>query len=145
MLSCHVGIVKGIAHAFDEQRAARGPGSACPARPRARIFRRMAISLFDKDSGKRLGAVGAATWAHVTGILQKETPSDTDYWIDAGTLELLEKDAQEVSERPAAGPFRTDEPSAAEAPASELAAFVAMLRKALGEREGFEVTWREEG
>lgn len=103
----------------------------------------MAISLFDKDSGARLGSVDPATWAHVTAILQKEFPADTDYWIDAGTLELLDKDLEEVTQHAAAGgPFRTGD--APPAP-SALAAFVALLRTALGEREGFDVSWREEG
>lgn len=103
----------------------------------------MPISLFDKDSGARLGTVDAATWKHVTGILQKEFPADTDYWVDAGTLEMLEKDVGDRADTEAsAGPFRTESPDAAP---SALAAFVTMLRTALGDREGFDVTWREEG
>ena len=104
----------------------------------------MPIALFDKDSGARVGAVDAATWAHVTGVLQKEFPADTDYWIDAGTLELLESVAasREPGLKPA-GPFRTDEAPAAVA--SSVTDFVGMLRAALGDRPGFDVTWREEG
>jgi processive 1,2-diacylglycerol beta-glucosyltransferase len=74
------------------------------------------IRLTDEEKGTVLGSVTEEQFQVVLNDLEEESAEDVNYWVDEATLEMLEEDGAD-------------------------AALVEMLRKALGEREGFEVRW----
>lgn len=74
------------------------------------------ITLRDNDTGTPLGAISEDDLAMLVELLEEESDSDTDYYFEAGTIDMLEEEG-----------------------ASE--ALVAMLRKALGDKEGVELAW----
>ncbi len=74
------------------------------------------ITLFDKETERPIGSVSNEELEFLTGELEEESAKDTDYYVDASTIEMLEEDG---------------------APAS----LVTLLRDALGSREGFEIQW----
>ena len=74
------------------------------------------VTLRDKDSGQFLGKISEEELQFLLDQLEEESRDDTDYYIDADTLEFLEEEG---------GP----------------ASLISLLRTALGEREGFDVQW----
>jgi hypothetical protein len=76
------------------------------------------IEIRDNESGRSLGEITEAQLQQLVDLFEEESEEDRDYWIDADTLDLL-------------------------ADAAADPAFVAKLRVALGDREGFELSWRE--
>ena len=77
--------------------------------------------LFDKDfvsftEGAELGEIGKEQLQFLIDHLEEENPEDQDYWLRAETLELLENRGAD-------------------------AGLMALLRQAMGEREGFEIRW----
>ena len=76
------------------------------------------IEIRDTESGTSLGEITEAQLRQLVDLFEEESGEDRDYWIDPDTLDML-------------------------ADAGADAAFVARLRAALGDREGFELGWRE--
>jgi hypothetical protein len=76
------------------------------------------IEIYDVESGRSLGEIAESQLQQLTDLFEEESAEDHDYWIDANTLDLL-------------------------ADAGAAPALVATLREALGDREGFELGWRE--
>jgi processive 1,2-diacylglycerol beta-glucosyltransferase len=74
------------------------------------------ITLRDKDGGQLIGSVTEEEFQVLVDALEEESDEDTDYYIEAGTIEMLEDEG---------------------APES----LVKLLRDALGTREGVEVAW----
>jgi processive 1,2-diacylglycerol beta-glucosyltransferase len=74
------------------------------------------ITLRDKDNGQLIGSVTEEEFQVLVDALDEESDEDTDYYIEAGTIEMLEDEG---------------------APES----LVKLLRDALGTREGVEVAW----
>ncbi len=77
------------------------------------------ITLLDKETERRIGTVTEEELEFLIDELEEESSEDTDYYVDASTIEMLEEDG---------------------APAS----LVDLLRGALGSREGFEIRWLRE-
>jgi processive 1,2-diacylglycerol beta-glucosyltransferase len=76
----------------------------------------MTITLYDNDSGAELGTLAEEQLQFLIDQLEEETSDDQDYYLNPATVELLEKrDAD-----------------------SEL---LALLRRALGDKEGVEIRW----
>lgn len=77
------------------------------------------ITLYNKDSGARIGELSDQQLQDLIDLLVEESSDDRDYWIDAATLEHLE--AQDAD---------TD--------------LLATLRRLLEEfPDGYEIEWRE--
>ena len=77
------------------------------------------IRLFDKDSGKPLGSVTDDQFKFLVDLLEEESSTDTDYFIDEGTLDWMEEEGADK-------------------------VLTALLRKALGAREEMEVRWERD-
>ena len=74
------------------------------------------ITLRDKDNGQLLGSVSDEEFQVLVDALEEESDEDTDYYIEAATIDVLEDDG---------------------APES----LVKLLRDALGTRDGVEIAW----
>lgn len=74
------------------------------------------ITLHDKDSGVEVGTVTEADFTMLANVLEEESQRDTDYYFQAGTIDLLEKEGASVE-------------------------LVGLLRSALGTKEGVELVW----
>jgi inactivated superfamily I helicase len=77
------------------------------------------ITLRDKDTGARLGSISEEELKTLVDALEEESSADTDYWIDAPTVDMLEQDGAS-------------------------AALVTLLRSALQGKDGLEVRWSRE-
>jgi hypothetical protein len=77
------------------------------------------ITLRDKESGRLLGSISDEESEFLSGDLEEETEDDTDYYLEAATIDMLEDDG---------------------APAG----LITLLRAALGEHEGMEIQWSRE-
>jgi len=77
------------------------------------------ITLLLKESGTALGTIDEADLQLLQDQLEEETESDTDYYIDSLTIDMLESSGAS-------------------------AGMVALLRQAVGESEGVDIVWREE-
>lgn len=75
------------------------------------------ITLHDKDGGAKLGEISEDELAFLQDALEEESTTDTDYYIDSATVDMLEDE---------------------NAPA----ALVAVLRTALQGRDGIDIQWR---
>jgi hypothetical protein len=76
------------------------------------------IRLTDAADGKLVGDVTEEQFKVLAGDLEEESVEDEDYWIDEATLEMLEEDGADPK-------------------------LVTMLKKALGNREGFDCRWQK--
>ena len=76
------------------------------------------ITLALKDTGAPLGTIDDADLQVLRDQLEEETDTDTDYFINAPTIDLLEQNGAS-------------------------AALVAMLQAAVGDSEGVEIAWSE--
>jgi len=74
------------------------------------------ITLRDKETGKPIGTITEAQLQFLADQLEEEWAEDTDYWLDQSTIDLL-----------------------AERGADE--GLVALLQRAMGDREEMEITW----
>jgi processive 1,2-diacylglycerol beta-glucosyltransferase len=72
--------------------------------------------LYDKISGNLVGEITAEQLEFLNECLVEETDADRDYYMDGPVIEFLEEEGGD-------------------------AALVAMLRKALGDREEMDVRW----
>ena len=76
----------------------------------------MTISAYDKDTGKFLATLTDQDLQCLVGVLEEETASDQDYYIDLDVIDLLEEAGASPS-------------------------LVSLLKSTLGDREGFEIRW----
>jgi hypothetical protein len=76
----------------------------------------MAITLTDSETGAAIGTITEEQLAQLVDHLEEETPEDQDYWIDGATLDALEEEGVDP-------------------------AVIALLRKAVGDRDGLDVRW----
>jgi processive 1,2-diacylglycerol beta-glucosyltransferase len=74
------------------------------------------IELRDVGTGRVIGPITEEQLQFLVDQLQEESSSDTDFYIDAGTLEMFEERGAD-------------------------AALLSILRAALGAREGSDVEW----
>jgi hypothetical protein len=74
------------------------------------------IQLHEKETGVFLGSITDAQWQFLIDQLEEESTDDMDSYIDHATLDLFEEVGAE-------------------------AALLALLRQALGRRDGLEMVW----
>lgn len=74
------------------------------------------ITLKDKDSGAVLGTITEEQLEFLRDQLEEESPEDTDYYINAATIEMLEEQGADH-------------------------ALLDLLKRALGGREDMEIQW----
>ena len=77
------------------------------------------IRLTDRESGEPIGTISEAQLDALMGYLEEEGRHDQDYYIDGATLDWFEEEGVEP-------------------------ALTALLREALGTREGMEIRWTQE-
>ena len=75
------------------------------------------IRLTDAETGKLVGDVTEEQFKVLAGDLEEESVEDEDYWVDEATIDMLEEDGADPK-------------------------MLAMLKAALGTREGFECRWQ---
>jgi hypothetical protein len=74
------------------------------------------IQLYEKETGVFVGTITEAQLQFLIDQLEEESADDTDYYIDHATLDLFEEVGAEAD-------------------------LLALLRQALGTREGIEIVW----
>lgn len=75
------------------------------------------ISLREKATGTLIGHITESDLGILAKVLEEESSTDQDYYLDAATLDLIQQ--EDVYSAPA----------------------VAMLRAALGDKEGIDIVW----
>lgn len=75
------------------------------------------IDLYDNDNGKLIGSITETELQLLVDTLEEESETDQDYYINAGTIDLL-------------GDGRATDH------------LLHLLRGALGNREGIEIRWQ---
>jgi hypothetical protein len=75
------------------------------------------VDLYDTSSNRLVGSISDAELQFLADALEEESSGDDDYWVEAGTLEMLE-------ERGAT------------------AHLLDVLRRAVGSSEGVELRWQ---
>ena len=78
------------------------------------------ITLYDNETGAACGAITEAQLEFLIGQLEEESTEDTDYYIDRLTLDMFQANGAD-------------------------AGLLAVLRQALGDREGMEIRWSRSG
>jgi hypothetical protein len=76
------------------------------------------MQLHEKETGVFLGTITDAQLQFLIDQLEEESSNDTDYYIDQATLDLFEEVGAEAD-------------------------LLALLRQALGTREGIEIVWSQ--
>ena len=74
------------------------------------------VNIYDKATGAAYGTITEAQLQFLISQLEEETSEDTDYYIDPATVDMLKANGAD-------------------------AGLVALLRKALGDREDMEIRW----
>jgi hypothetical protein len=77
------------------------------------------IRLMSKDTGKPIGSVSEGDLQVLVDQLEEEDSEDTDYYISADTIDLLEENGASAE-------------------------LLRILRQALGDAEGVEVSWKRD-
>jgi hypothetical protein len=77
----------------------------------------VAVLLVDAETDRPLGTISDAQFQTLVDELEEESPEDSDYYIDRATVDMLDEDGVDP-------------------------ALVALLREALADRDGIEITWR---
>ena len=77
------------------------------------------ITLVNKDTEKPIGSVSEGDLQVLVDQLEEEDSKDTDYYIDADTIDLLEENGASAD-------------------------LLRILRQALGDAEGMEVSWKRD-
>lgn len=77
------------------------------------------VKLFDEENGAFLGTISEEQMQYLVDQLEEESTEDSDYAITPMTLSLFEGEGADPD-------------------------LVAMLRKALGDREEMNITWQNE-
>jgi hypothetical protein len=75
------------------------------------------VELRDKETGRILGSISDEQLQFLTDQLEEESDRDTDYYINAATLEMFA--ARSIDQQ-----------------------LLTLLRGALGDREGMEIEWK---
>ena len=75
------------------------------------------VELRDKETGRVLGSISDEQLQFLIDQLEEESTADTDYYIDAATLDLFAENSIDPG-------------------------LLTMLRSALGDREGMEIEWK---
>lgn len=78
----------------------------------------MSVRITDKSNGALLGHLSAEEFQLLADQLEEESSSDTDYFINADTVDMLEA-------------------------AGGSAALVGMLRTAVGTSDGIDIAWEK--
>jgi processive 1,2-diacylglycerol beta-glucosyltransferase len=78
------------------------------------------IELLDNDTGASLGTISDAQLQFLVDQMEEESAADTDYYVSRDTLDVFEEQSADP-------------------------ALIALLRRALGEREGMEIRWERRG
>ncbi len=78
----------------------------------------MDIRLTDKATGARIGAISRVDFQFLVDSLEEESSRDTDYFIDAATIGILEDAGASLS-------------------------LLAMLRQAVGSSDGVDIVWED--
>ncbi|NJN55364.1 MAG: galactosyldiacylglycerol synthase [Anaerolineae bacterium] len=76
----------------------------------------MLMKLMNEDSGKVIGEVNEVEMRFLVDMLEEESVEDADYFINQDTIDMLE--------------VRGGDPE-----------LIALLRQAVGDSEGIEITW----
>ena len=76
----------------------------------------MPIQLYEKDTARLLGTITEEQLRFLADELEEESPTDTDYYLSADTIDMLEDDGADP-------------------------AFIAVLRQLLDGRDGLEIRW----
>ena len=76
--------------------------------------------LYDKETNKFLGSITEEQFQFLVNQLEEESPRDTDYYINRETLELFAQNEADPH-------------------------LLALLQRALDEREAMEIRWSTEG
>lgn len=74
------------------------------------------INLYDGETGSALGRISDEQFAFLEEHLEEESGEDRDYYFSAATIDALEEEGADAE-------------------------LVALLRRALGDREGVELRW----
>jgi hypothetical protein len=77
------------------------------------------VRLYNRETGKLIGSVDDTDLKVLVDQLEEEDSQDTDYYISADTVDLLERNGAS-------------------------AALLDILRKALGDAEGVDINWKRE-
>ena len=77
------------------------------------------ITLVNKDTGQAIGSVSENDLQVLVDQLEEEDSEDTDYYISADTIDLLEENGASAD-------------------------LLHVLRQALGDAEGIEVSWKRD-
>jgi processive 1,2-diacylglycerol beta-glucosyltransferase len=76
----------------------------------------MPVNLFEKDTQRPLGTISDAQLRFLVDELEEEAPTDTDYYLDLDTVDMLEEDGADP-------------------------ALIHLLRQMLDGRDGMDVRW----
>lgn len=74
------------------------------------------IQLYDSETGAALGKITDEQFGFLEDHLEEESEDDRDYYFNAATIDVLEEEGAD-------------------------AGLVALLRRALGDRDGVELRW----
>jgi hypothetical protein len=78
----------------------------------------MEVRISDKATGGNIGSVSREEFQFLVDQLEEESSTDADYFIDTATIDMLEDNGGSAT-------------------------LVAMLRAAVGESEGIDITWQQ--
>lgn len=79
----------------------------------------MLIDLYNKDTNVLLGSITEAELQHMRNSMEEESPRDTDFYIEKGTIDLLGNDGLATEH------------------------LLKVLREAVGNSDGVEVRWEK--
>lgn len=79
----------------------------------------MLIDLYNKDTNVLLGSITEAELQHMRNSMEEESPRDTDFYIEKGTIDLLSNDGLATEH------------------------LLKVLRDAVGTADGVEVRWEK--
>jgi len=77
------------------------------------------LNLYDSDSGEKIGQITPSQLRFLVDLLEEESLEDKDYYINRATIDF----------------FETKNPDPE---------FMALLRRALGDRDDMEIRWAAE-
>jgi len=89
----------------------------CDKATDANYGEQLMVELCDKETGRILGSISDKQLQFLIDQLEEESDTDTDYFIDAATLEMFAE--------------KSIDPQ-----------LLTLLRDALGDREGMEIEWK---
>lgn len=78
----------------------------------------MEVRISDKATGSSIGSVSREEFQFLVDQLEEESSTDADYFIDTATIDMLEDNGGS-------------------------AMLVTMLRAAVGDSEGIDITWQQ--